>query len=192
MIAFGCATSDERQFRAGAANAIEAVAERDSLLLRRQVGDSFAAPCDDMLAEAAGHDDLEALVLVDQSVPRLDVELPTRLRGALAASADVAVIGMADVAGAREVEAVGGAVLALSAWAARELRCDPSVSGALDPLALDLCLQARARGRRVVALEALGAASGERWPWPAAERHAWVQSIAAARRKWGASLVEDH
>jgi hypothetical protein len=189
MIAFGCATTDERLFRAGAAVAIEAAADRDSLLMRRRVEGSFAGPYDEMMAEAAGHGDLEALVLVGQSVSRLAGDLPARARALLAADPAVAVVGPAAVEGAREVESVGGALLVLSAWAVRELRCDPSVSDALDPLAIDLCFQARARGRRVVGSDALGTEAGERRAWPAAERRAWVRSFAAAQRKWGSRVA---
>lgn len=191
MIAFGCATTDEREFRAGAAQAIEAVAESSSLLMRRAADGAFAVPYDEMLAEAASHDDLEAVVLLGQCVSGLDSELPAWVRGLLAASDDVAVVGAGTVGGAQEVESVGGTVLVLSAWAASELSCDAAVCGALDPLAMDLGLQARARGRRVVASGALSAVCRERWARPAAERRAWIRSMAAVRAKWGTSAIPE-
>lgn len=189
MIAFGCASTDEREFRAGAARAIEGASENDSLLMRRHAGGSLAAAYDEMLAEAAEHDDLEAVALVGQSICRLDSDLAARLRRLLAAGPDVAVVGAAPAGGAREVESVGGSLLVLSARAARELRCDESVSGALGPLAMDLCFQARARGGRVVASGALhlGRAS-PRYLSPE-ERRAWLRASVAARRKWGAELI---
>jgi hypothetical protein len=189
MIAFGCASTDERRFRAGAARAIEEAAEPDSPLLRRHVYDSIADSYGEMLAAAAGYEDLEALVLFDQSVSRADPQLPARLRALLAASPDVAVIGAGATPGVHEVEAVGGALLALSAWAVRELRCDASVSGALDALAMDLCFQARARGRRVLASGALGVAPVSRVELEPPERRAWLRSAVAVRRKWRADHI---
>lgn len=184
MIAFACVSSDERRFRAGAARAIESVAETDSLLMRRHVPGSGPRPYAELLAEAARHDDLEALALLDQSVSWVGGELLAELRRLLATGSDVALIGAASVAGAREVESVGGPLLALSPWATRELHCETSVSDALEALAIDLSYQARARGRRVLASGALEVACADGSDLTPAERRARLRSTVAARRKW--------
>ena len=68
MIAFGCATTDEGEFRAYAAPAIERVAEADSLLMRRHGYESIHEPYNEMLDQAAQRDDLEAVVLLHQDL----------------------------------------------------------------------------------------------------------------------------
>ncbi len=151
MIAFACATTGEREFREGAAAAIHRVAEADSLLLRRHGHESAASPCNEMLDRAAAEEDLEALVLLAQDVSIEDDDFPRRLRALLAIGPEVAVVGPGDGRGPREVEALGGGLAALSPWAVRELRFDEALGGPLDCGMVDICRQARALGRRVVA-----------------------------------------
>ena len=55
--------------------------------------------------------------------------------------------------GAHEVDAVDGILLVLSPWAARELRFDEAFSEVFHGYDVDLCFQARERGRRVVVEE---------------------------------------
>ncbi len=93
MIAFACATTDERQFRASAARAIEAVSEEDSLLMRRHVNRTVAEAWNEMLVDAGKEDDLEAVVLLDQSVFVDGDDFLPKARELLAAHEDVAIVG---------------------------------------------------------------------------------------------------
>ena len=213
VISFGCATTDEREYRAYAAPTIERLAEPDSLLMRRHDCDSIHEPYNDMLAEAAEHADLEAVVLLHQDVSIEDELFLPKVRALLAASDEVAVIGSA---GARnvtglawwegsprgraesplmvpggnvdvysrgnfEVDSVDGLLLILSPWAVRELRFDRNLAGPLDGYDADICLQARARGRRVV----VGDFRVHHYaPRDFLDHRRWVRAAVALRRKW--------
>jgi Glycosyltransferase like family len=100
VIAFGSATTNEGEYRAYAAPTVERLAEPDSLLMRRHGYDSIHEPYNEMLAEAAKHDDLEAVVLLHQDISIEDDAFLARVRAVLAASEEVAVIGSA---GARDI-----------------------------------------------------------------------------------------
>lgn len=193
MIAFACVTTDERAFRAGAAQTIERVSENSSLLLRRHRRDSLDEALNEMLVEAAGQGDLEAVALLRQDVHVGATDRLARVRALLAASPDVAVIGTtsewaADPSRAsREVELVDGTLFVLSAWAARELRFDPDAGGSLDACAMDVCLQARAAGRRVIATD-LRATLVEPLEQPA-DRSAGLRAAVAVRRRWAVETM---
>ena len=116
MIAFGCATTSEETFRAGAAEAIESSAEGDSPLLRRHGGEAIGALCNEMLDWAAAQDDLEAFVLLAEETSVGDGGVATRVRHWLATRPHGAVIG-------------GDGVVVLPHDAARELRFDPAHRG---------------------------------------------------------------
>lgn len=215
MIAFGCATTSEEEYLAYAAPSVQRVAEPGALLMRRHGHDSIHEPYNEMLAEAATHDDLEAVVLLHQDVSIDDPDFLAKVRTILAASSEVAVIGVAGSRnppglawwegdsfyghldspllvpggssfhysdGAHEVDAVDGLLLVLSAWAAQELRFDGDLAGPLDGYDLDICLQARARGRRVVAADLLHRhfVSYDRF----FDRRRWIEAEVALRRKW--------
>lgn len=214
MIAFGCATTSEEEYLAYAAPSVQRVAEPDSLVMRRHGYDSIHAPYNEMLAEAAAREDLEAVVLLHQDVAIDDDAFLAKLRELLAASEDVAVIGVAGARqvrglawwegesygaahspllvpggshiqysrGTHEVDSVDGMLLVLSAWAARELRFDRDLAGPLDGYDLDLCLQARARGRRVVVADlAVSHYVGYEGFF---DRRRWVEAAVALQRKW--------
>lgn len=220
MIAFGCATTDEGEFRAYAAPAIERVAEADSLLMRRHGYPSIHQPYNEMLDQAAQRDDLEAVVLLHQDLSIDDESFVEKVRGILAASPDVAIAGAAGASGVtglawwegaeshgyfespvlvpggsrivysrgvHEVDSVDGMLLVLSAWAARELRFDEALAGPLDGYDMDICLQARARGRRVVAggLRVSHYTTYEGF----FDRARWIRAAVALRRKWSSELV---
>jgi hypothetical protein len=88
---------------------------------------------------------------------------------------------------AREVEAVDGIVLVLSAWAARDLRFDPAL-GPFDGYDADICLQARALGGRVVVGDFPGVAhhvDGDAF----FDRDRWVRGSVALSRKWDPAIV---
>lgn len=221
MIAFGCATTDERQFRAHAAPSIERVAESESLLMRRHGHDSIQEPYNEMLALAAAYENLEALVLLHQDVSIEDPGFMAKVRGLLATSPEVAIIGAAgarDVPGlawwegrqshgyfdspalvpggsrmvysrgTHEVDSVDGMLLVLSAWAVRELRFDEGLAGSLDGYDMDICLQARARGRRVLAggLQLSHYTTYDRF----FDRRRWIRASVALQRKWVGAFAE--
>jgi Glycosyltransferase like family len=220
MIAFGCATTDEREFRAYAAPAIERVAETDSLLMRRHGYPSIHEPYNEMLDQAARRDDLEAVVLLHQDLSIDDDRFLDKVRGVLAASPDIAIVGAVGASGVdglawwegaeshgyfdspvlvpggsqmvysrgvHEVDSVDGMLLVLSAWAARELRFDAELAGPLDGYDMDVCLQARARGRKVVAggLQVSHYTTYEGF----FDRARWLRAAVALRRKWDSGLV---
>jgi hypothetical protein len=179
MIALGCVTTDERQFRSGAMVAIESVAERDSLLMRRWADGAPAARYDEMLAEAVRHDDLEAIVLLDQAVRAVDSRLLECVRGHLVEDRGLALI----------VPQSGRSLVVLSNWAARHLRCDPTAGRVLGALALDLGLQARDRERHVVVSDVLDAVADEHLPVAQDVRRDHVLATAAVCRRWGRSAL---
>jgi hypothetical protein len=214
MIAFGCATTDDEEYRAYAAPSIERVAEPGALLMRRHGYDSIQEPYNEMLDEAGRRDDLEAVVLLHQDLSIEDGQFLAKVRALLAASPDVAVIGSAGARGVRglawwegechgnvnspqlvpggsrlsyshgahEVDSVDGMLLVFSAWAVRELRFDRDLAGALDGYDIDICLQARARGRRVVACALQVSHHVDYQGF--FDRDRWVRAAVAIQRKW--------
>jgi hypothetical protein len=214
MIAFGCATTSETEYRAYAAPSIERVAEKDSLLMRRHGYDSIHEPYNEMLDQAAQRDDLEAIALLHQDLTIDDDDFVARIRGIMAASSEIAIIGNVGARdapglawwegdsrgsidspllvpggshqvyshGVHEVDSVDGMLLVLSAWAARELRFDSELAGPLDGYDMDICLQARARARRVVAGELR--VSHYNTYEGFFHRSRWIAAAVALQRKW--------
>lgn len=197
MIAFACASSDERLFRLGAAGAIAALAEADSLLLRRHHAERLDSALGEMLSTAAARSDLEALVILEQCAIHHGEpdRFLTEVRTLLAADPAIALLGSAGVpdeesptSGAHEVEAIAGPLLVVSPWAARTLRPDPAIPGPFAACAIDLSLQARSRGRRAVASSELSVSVLSRPGYRTPRRHR-VRGGATLRRKWGRSAV---
>lgn len=214
MIAFGCATTNEEEYLAYAAPSVERAAEPDSLTMRRHGHGSIHEPYNEMLDEASGHEELEAVVLLHQDLTIEDESFLAKIRAVLAASEEVAVIGVAGARevrglawwegesygaarsprlvpggshlqysqGAFEVESVDGLLLVLSAWAARELRFDQELAGPLDGYDMDLCLQARARGGRVVVADLDVSHHVEYDGF--FDRRRWIEAAVALQRKW--------
>jgi GT2 family glycosyltransferase len=83
--------------------------------------------------------------------------------------------------GVHEVDAVDGILLVLSPWAARELRFDEAFSQVFHGYDVDLCFQARERGRRVIVeqLEVVHHTLDVR-------SMGWVQADVLWQRKWRA------
>jgi glycosyl transferase family 2 len=85
------------------------------------------------------------------------------------------------------VEAVDGLLLVLSGWAARELRFDENLGPGFHGYDVDICFQARARGRKVMVgdLEVIHhAARGF-----TNDFEGWVRADIAFRRKWERSSL---
>ena len=83
--------------------------------------------------------------------------------------------------GAHEVDAVDGILLVLSPWAARELRFDEAFAEHFHGYDVDICFQARERGRRVV-VEDLAVIHHTLGP----RREGWVDADVLWQRKWRA------
>lgn len=215
MIGIGCATSSERNFKAGASRAIEHIAEPDSILLRRHGAGPPGDAWNEMLDEFADQPDLEAVVLLHEDVA-ISGEFLATARDLLAAGPKVAVLGAAGVRkassgawwegerfgainwplivpggvrrqysrGAHEVEFVDGMAVVLSGWVARTLRFDGALAPLVDVQVADMCLQARAGGRRVVVSSAFEVTSYR--TYVGSMRHPeWVGAAVALGRKWG-------
>jgi len=184
MIAIGCATTDERAFRAAGAPTIEAIDEGDSLLMRHHGFESIDVPFNEMIAAAAAREDLEALLLVHQDAllePKRD--LPRLVRELLVAEKDLAMVWAAAKGfSMRHRDDVSATLLALSPWTVQKLRFDPTVGGSADASAEDLALQAQAAGR--CALPAKMGVVRSRMPQPPATRRRELQARVEVRRKW--------
>jgi hypothetical protein len=88
-------------------------------------------------------------------------------------------------AGTGEVDSIDGCVIVLSPWAVRNLRFDESI-GRQHGYDLDICLQARAAGKRVVteSLRVVHHHSLELLSDP----EAWIQAHVAVAEKWEGTL----
>jgi hypothetical protein len=187
MIAFTTAVIDPEAYRRYARPGIERAAEPGASIQVYEAVGSLGRSANLLLDAAARLDDLEALVIVDQTVEITDGALCTKVRHALADPA-VAVAGCAGATAVsgiawwdgvassgpvtlrypehgggeleafafarpapapREVDAVGGFLLALSPWAVRNVRFDERLHLGLG-YDVDYCRQVREAGRKVV------------------------------------------
>jgi GT2 family glycosyltransferase len=177
MIAYACCVGSRATFARCAAPGLRRAMEPDSVLAEVTTEHSIHEAYNEVLAHFAGADDLEALVLLHEDTELLDPGFAEHVRRVLAdpgvAIAGVVgargvhrlewwagpVVGRLDetrgtvvgVAPAGDVDALDGLLLVLSPWAVRELRCDTATFTGFHAYDVDLCLQARAAGRRVVA-----------------------------------------
>lgn len=104
-------------------------------------------------------------------------------RGRLAGMPNIGprrVSGLDPNRGFHDVDAVDGLLMVMSAWAVRELRFDEELSD-FHGYDVDICFQARERGRRVVVddLEVIHHSYGG-----IGERDSWMKADVAFRRKW--------
>lgn len=179
MFAFVCAVSDPERYRRHAEVGIARVREPDSVVLAVSGGAEPALRINDALDGLASLPDLEGVVVVHDDVVLESLDTLAVLRGifrdpwvALAGAigaTDVQSlawwdgvargrIGTPHAAGGGvgttgtvgDVEALDGTVLCFSPWAVRTLRFDRAQAGDFHGYDVDLCLQARHRGRRVV------------------------------------------
>ena len=98
MIAFGCAVKEPDAYRDHAGPGIALAREADSAVHAVAATRSVARNLNLLLDQAAGSDDLEALVLVDEYAEIADAELCAQVRRALA-DPDVAVVGCVGATG---------------------------------------------------------------------------------------------
>ena len=210
MIAFGCAVASEEEYSSYALPSIRRVREPDSPILVRR-GASIQGAYNSILEELAELPELEAAVLLHQDVEILDQHLAPKIRGALqdrlvAVVGAIGAFGTSGLAwwegrivgGVRavgirpgdpddgwsprgRVDAVDGLLMVLSPWAVRTLRFDEDFGSLFHGYDTDFCLQARARGRRVM-VEDIEVAHHYRNDF--FNPQTWVQAEIALQRKW--------
>lgn len=210
MIAFGCAVVSQPKYSSYALPGIRRGGEPDSPVLVRR-GASIQEGYNSILEELAGLSGLEAAVLLHEDVEILDEHFAAKIRRALEDPlvAVVGAIGASEASGLAwwegrlvgrvlaaglqdrdsddgwsprgRVDTVDGLLMVLSPWAVRTLRFDEDFAALFHGYDADLCLQARARRRRVV-VEDLEIAHHYRRDF--FNRDAWVQAEIALQRKW--------
>ena len=99
MIAFGCSILTPKTFERYARHGIERARESDSIVFAHAAAGSVARTYNVILDRAAGHPDLEALVLLHQDAEIVDPGLCGKLRAVLA-DHEVAVAGCVGAVGA--------------------------------------------------------------------------------------------
>jgi Glycosyltransferase like family len=109
MIVFGCAVTQPEAFDRWAGPGIARVREPDSAVYPNSSAGSIFRAYNLLLDMAAGHEELEALVLVHQDVEIVDAEFCAKVRRALA-DPDVGVIGCVGALDARSMAWWEGAV----------------------------------------------------------------------------------
>jgi GT2 family glycosyltransferase len=112
-------------------------------------------------------------VTVTRAVPPIDERITETTLGAVPT-------------GVHEVDAVDGILLVLSPWAARELRFDEAFSEVFHGYDVDICFQARERGRRVVVEELHAIHHTVRM-----RGEGWVEADVLWQRKWRAGRSPD-
>ena len=87
-----------------------------------------------------------------------------------------------------EVDSIDGLLIAFSPWAIEHLRFDESIGGRMHGYDFDICMQARAAGKKVVATE-LGIVHHHQLD-QVSEAEAWVETHVKLTRKWEEQLPE--
>lgn len=219
MIAFGLSIVEAEPYRRFSGPGLRRVAEPDSRVLAFSSVGAMPRTYNLVLEEAAKHDDLEALVLVQPNLEIVDPGFCDTVRRLLS-EPDVAVAGCVGASGARtlawwrgtvragrirqhyhehgegeidgfslvppgtgpgEVEVVDGRLMVLSPWAVRNLRFDETLPHGYG-FDVDLCLQARSAGRRVVVGD-LHVVLHDKLD-PIREPELWVEAHQRLAEKW--------
>jgi hypothetical protein len=176
VIAFALCVGSQEKLARCALPGLRRVAEPDSPVVEVTTDHSIFHAYNEVLDALAPREDLEALVLMHEDVELLAPDFCDRIRRRLA-EPDVAVVGAIGARGVRslawweyetagrvsesrgeidfgggvhDVDVVDGLLLVLSPWAARTLRFDEERFSGFHGYDADICLQARAAGRRVV------------------------------------------
>lgn len=103
MIAFGCSIISPEAYEQWAAPGLRLAKEPDSSVFALQAAGSIFRSYNLILDQAAGRDDLEALVLVHEDTEILDPCLCSKVREALLRDPEVGVIGCVGAMGARSI-----------------------------------------------------------------------------------------
>jgi Glycosyltransferase like family len=185
----------------------------DTLVVDRDTTVSYQETVNAMLDELAPRDDLDAVAVIHQDIELLDGAAAELLPRRFAADPRLAILGVAGghgrqglrwwagpVSGGvvelpddlppmtfdgsqRYVEAIDGIFIGLSPWAVRNLRFDAHLAGGFHGYDVDLCLQARARGR-LVGVDDLRVVHRELGGFRFDRAQTWVGAELAIRRKW--------
>jgi GT2 family glycosyltransferase len=179
VIVFASCVADDEKFRRFAAPGLGLAMEDDSAFVRVSHPTSIFVAYNGVLDALAGRDDVEAVVLLHEDTEVRDPAFAAKVRAALAdpSVAVAGVVGARGIAGlawwegtcfgrvdesrglidhgggVHDVDVVDGLLLVLSPWAVRTLRFDDRTFTGFHAYDADLCLQARAAGRRVVVLD---------------------------------------
>jgi hypothetical protein len=102
MIAFGCSVSESDPYFRYAEPGIRLASEPDSAIFPYAAVGTIGRTYNLLLAAAAAHEDLEALVIVHPHTELADPQLGAKIRAALA-DPDVAVVGCAGAGGVRNI-----------------------------------------------------------------------------------------
>ena len=180
MIAYAVCVGDPEKFRTICLPGLARVRTPEDLVIEAEHPTSIFAAYNEVLDAVRDRDDLEALVLLHEDTEILGPDLPDLLRRRLA-EPDVAIVGAVGARGitglswwdaperfggivesrgllhfsdgAQEADTVDGLFMALSPWTVRNLRFDEGSYTGFDAYDADLCAQARAAGKRVLAEE---------------------------------------
>jgi hypothetical protein len=208
MIAFAACVASEEKFRHFAQPGLRVACEPDSPVAEATTDTSIFSAYNEVLDAFAGHDDLEALVLLHEDLEIVDSDFCGKVRRRLADPevAIVGVVGARDVrslawwegdrrgrcletramldfgGGVHDVDAVDGLLMVLSPWAVRNLRFDEQCFTGFHGYDADICFQARAAGKRVV-VDELAVIHHTRGGF--GDMETWRACDAVFRSKWG-------
>jgi SAM-dependent methyltransferase len=180
VIAYAACIGDREKYTSICLPGLLRVTTDADLIIEATHPSSIFTAYNEVLDAVRERDDLEALVLLHEDTEILSPELPRIVRERLA-EPDVAILGCVGARGITglswweaperfgavvetrgllhfsegmaEVDTVDGLFMALSPWAVRNLRFDEDSYTGFDAYDADICAQARALGKRVVAQE---------------------------------------
>ena len=183
----------------------------DTVVLAPHHGGSYQRAVNGMLDELAARSDLDAAVVIHQDVELLNADIGSVLQecfadprlaivGTLGGRGRSGLTSAVEPRGARvelangvlvqdpggvfaRVSAVDGALIGLSPWAVKNLRCDPRFEQGFHGYDMDLCLQARAHGK-LIAVADLPIRHANPHVFRDGRGEAWVAADLAIRRKW--------
>lgn len=208
MILYGVCIGRDAKYEAYAAAGLRRIDASDRVLESRDNRSIFPA-YNRFLDHAREERDLEALVLLHDDLEILDPAFEDKVRAHLAD--DVAILGTIGGRGPRsvrwsqarerygrqpdayygandhgggeaEVDMVDGCILILSPWAVHNLRFDAERFDGFHAYDADICMQARAAGRKVMVIE-LDTFHHTKGGFGDLEAHRRADDI--FRRKWG-------
>jgi GT2 family glycosyltransferase len=213
MIAFASCVGSPEKFEEYARPGLRLVCEPDSLVAEVTTDSSIFTAYNEVLDAFSGRDDLEALVVLHEDLEIVDHGFCAKVRSRLAdpSVAVMGVVGARDVTGLawweadtrgrcletrglvdfgggfHDVDVVDGLLMVLSPWAVRNLRFDDELYSGFHAYDLDLCLQARAAGKRVV-VDEIAVMHYTKGGFGDAE--AFARNDAILRRKWRLAVPE--
>jgi hypothetical protein len=208
VIAFAACVADDAKFTNFARPGLRRAMEPGSPFAELTTTTSIHEAYNEALEHFATVDDLEALVLLHEDVELFDPNFCTTVRAALA-DEDVAVVGAIGARGVwslawweademvgavaeprgtahhgfaePDVDTVDGLLLVLSPWAVRNLRFDTDTFTGFHAYDLDICLSARAAGKRVIVAD-LPLMHHTKGGY--GDKEAWKAADVALRAKW--------